>query len=141
MPKNWRTVSWLWLVASILKESCIMKFKYLLNFWFFSIYDSMRKQPTFGDATTGFPTKWCLRNKRRNSILMTRHYPVLGSASDWSCCMGNLIQPTRSTTQIWVVRVIGMEFLCLFLRRHFVGKPVVALPNAGYFLRLYLWMR
>ena len=28
----------------------------------------------------------------------------LGSASDWSCRMGNLIQPIRSTTQIWVVR-------------------------------------
>ena len=34
---------------------------------------------------------------------MTRHYPDLGSASDWSCRVGNLIQPIRSTTQIWVV--------------------------------------
>ena len=34
---------------------------------------------------------------------MTRHYPDLGSASHWSCHMGNLIQPIRSTTQIWVV--------------------------------------
>ena len=34
---------------------------------------------------------------------MMRHYPDLGSTSDWSCCMGNLIQPIRSTTQIWVV--------------------------------------
>ena len=37
---------------------------------------SPRKQPTFGDATTGFPAKWRLRNKRRNSILMTRHYQI-----------------------------------------------------------------
>ena len=36
-------------------------------------------------------------------MLMTRHYPDLSSASDWSCCMGNLIQPIRSTTQMWVV--------------------------------------
>ena len=35
--------------------------------------------------------------------MMTRHYPDLGSASDWSCRVGNLIQPIRSTTQIWVV--------------------------------------
>ena len=35
-----------------------------------------------GDVTTGFPAKWCLRNERRNSILMTRDYPDLGSASD-----------------------------------------------------------
>ena len=64
---------------------------------------SLRKQPTFGDAATGFPAKRRLRNKRRNFILMTRNYPDLGIASDWSCRVGNLIQPTRSTTQIWVV--------------------------------------
>ena len=29
---------------------------------------------------------------------MTSHYPDLGSASDWSCCEGNLFQPIRSTT-------------------------------------------
>ena len=37
---------------------------------------------------------------------MTRHYvlyPVLCSTSDWSCCVENLLQPIRSTTQIWVV--------------------------------------
>ena len=44
---------------------------------------SLRKQTTFRDATNGFPAKWRLRNKRRNSILMTRHYSDLGSASDW----------------------------------------------------------
>ena len=38
-----------------------------------------------------------------NSILMTRRYQDLGSASEWSCPMGNLIQPIRSTTQIWVM--------------------------------------
>ena len=27
----------------------------------------------------------------------------LGNGSDWSCCMGNLIRPIGSTTQIWVV--------------------------------------
>ena len=64
---------------------------------------SLRKQPTFGNATTGFPAKPCLRNERRNSTLMTRHYHDLGSASDWLYCMGNLIQPIRRNTQIWVV--------------------------------------
>ena len=39
----------------------------------------------------------------RNFILMTCHYPVLGNASDWSCCEGNLLQPIRSITQIWLV--------------------------------------
>ena len=44
---------------------------------------SLRKQPSFRDATTGFPAKWRLRNECRNSILITRHYPDLGIASDW----------------------------------------------------------
>ena len=51
-----------------------------------------------------FPTKWRLRNERRNSILMTYYYPDLGSASDWSYRVGNLLQPIRSSTWIWVVR-------------------------------------
>ena len=41
--------------------------------------------------------------KHRNSILMKRHYRDMDSFSDWSCRVGNLIQPLRSTTQIWVV--------------------------------------
>ena len=50
------------------------------------------------------PAKRRLRwNEPRNSILMTCHYPDLGSASDWSCSEGNLLQPIRSTIQIWVV--------------------------------------
>ena len=34
-----------------------------------------------------------------------------------------------------------MEFLHLFLRRHLVGKPVVASPNVSCFLRLrkFFW--
>ena len=45
--------------------------------------DSLRRKSAFRDVTTGFPAKWSLRNERRNSILMTSHYPDLGSASDW----------------------------------------------------------
>jgi len=35
---------------------------------------SLRKQPTFQDATTGFPSKCRSRKELRNSILMMRHY-------------------------------------------------------------------
>ena len=42
---------------------------------------SLRKQPTVRDDTPGVPgAKWHLRNVCRNSVLMTRHYPHLGSA-------------------------------------------------------------
>ena len=34
---------------------------------------------------------------------MTYHFPDLGKASDWSCCVGYLLQPIRGTTQIWFV--------------------------------------
>ena len=43
------------------------------------LYVSLRKRQTFGDATTGFRAKWHLRNERRNSKLMTCHYPDLGN--------------------------------------------------------------
>ena len=44
---------------------------------------SLKKEPTFRDTTTGLPAKWSLRNDCRNSILMTCHYPDLGSTPDW----------------------------------------------------------
>ena len=72
---------------------------------------NLRKQPTFWNTTTVFPGKQHLRKEHRNSILMTCHYPDLGSA--WSC---NIFASTklfeakfpRCTTnqklcQIWVV--------------------------------------
>ena len=52
---------------------------------------SLKKQPTFDDATSG------LRKERRNSILMKRHYPDLGSASDWLKQMSHSARPIGST--------------------------------------------
>ena len=64
---------------------------------------SLRKQPAFRDATTGFSTKWRLKNEHRNSVLMKGHYRDLRSASDWSCSDKNLLQPVMTSTGIWVV--------------------------------------
>ena len=75
---------------------------------------------------------WRSRCPRRRPM-MTRHYQDLGSDSDWSCRERNLLQPIRSTTQIWVVT--RHQFLCSFLRRHFAGKPVVASQNVGFFFQ------
>ena len=50
---------------------------------YFSDCSNLRKQPTFRDVATDFPAKWRLRNECRNSTLMTCHYPVLESTSDW----------------------------------------------------------
>ena len=81
---------------------------------------------------------WAGRNERRNSILMTCHYPDLGSVADRSWRVGNLLQPIISTSQIRVVThlFISMKFLYSFPRRHFARKPVVlGLRNAGCFLK------
>ena len=63
----------------------------------------LRKQVTFDDATIGFPAKLCLRSERRNSILMTHHYPDLTSACDWLNQISHATRPIKSTTQIRVV--------------------------------------
>ena len=74
---------------------------------------NLRKQPTFHDATAGSPAKWRLRNKRRNSILMMRHHPDLGSAFNWLKQVSHAAWPIRSTTQIWIVsrRQFGISAL------------------------------
>ena len=64
---------------------------------------SLRKQLTFGDASTGFPAKRRLRNECRNNILMACHKPDLGSVSDWLNQISHAARPIRSTTQIWEV--------------------------------------
>ena len=50
---------------------------------------------------------------------MTCYYLDLGSASDWSCPEGNLLQPIRSTNQIWVVKRHQYEISALFSQMSF----------------------
>ena len=69
---------------------------------------SLKKQLTFQDTTTGSPEKWHLRNEYRNSILMMCQYLAVG---------------------YW--RIISIEFLHSFLRRHFAEEPVVPSWNVG----------
>ena len=59
---------------------------------------SLRKQPTSRKVATWALEKRHLSNERRYSILMTCHYPDLGSASDWLKREGISFQPIRSTT-------------------------------------------
>ena len=88
----------------------------------FLIWTSLRKGPTFGDATTGFPAKWRQRNERRNSMLMTRHYPDLGSASDWLNQISHEERPIRNTTHIWVVTRHQNGISALVSQKSFGGK-------------------
>ena len=99
---------------------------------------NLRKQPTFGNTTTGFPAKWHLRNKRRNSILMMINYPDLVSASDWSWHVGNLIQPIRSTIHIWVATCHQYGISACFSDVIWLGKQwqhrQMSAVFSGYFL-------
>ena len=55
---------------------------------------SLRKQPTFFVATTGFRARWRLRI----SVPLTHHYPDLTSASDWVNQNFPAARPIRSTS-------------------------------------------
>ena len=87
---------------------------------------SLRKQ-TFRDAAGGFPAKQRLRNECRNSILMTRHYPDLGNAFDWSC------QPIRSTTQISVVMRHQYGISALISQRLFCRETSIGVARCRLF--------
>ena len=53
---------------------------------------------------------------------MTRHYLDLGSACDWSCHVGNLVQPIGSTNQIWVVTLHQYGISALVSQMSFSGE-------------------
>ena len=67
---------------------------------FVSKSSSLRKQSTFREVATWTLAKPRLSNEHRNNILMTCHYPDLGSASDWLKREGILSQPIRRTTKM-----------------------------------------
>ena len=93
----------------------------------------LRKQPKFRDATTDFPAKWRLRNERRNSILMTRPYPDLGSASDWLKQIFFAVWPIKSITQIWVVTRHQYGISALVSQTSFRGKPASVVAKCRLF--------
>ena len=70
---------------------------------------NLRKQPTFCNATTGFPTKWRLRNERRNFIAMTCHYPDPDSASDWLKQISHMARPIRISSRNWEILFTLMD--------------------------------
>ena len=91
---------------------------------------SLRKQPTFRDATPGFPLKWRLRNELTNSILMTRHYL---HPFGWQLASTNQQHYSHlrsDASSIW-------KFCSRFSDVISWGKKVVASRNFSCFLRLF----
>ena len=67
---------------------------------------------------------------------MTRHYPDLGSVSDWLKQISHAARPIRSTTHIWVVTRHQYGISALVSQTFFGGKTVggvakCALPIFG----------
>ena len=107
----WEILNWIWLLQFVLNvTNNLSKISSLMTHWGLILLSyptqkytirhtlvdellSLRKQPTFRDATSGFPAKRRLRNEHRNSILMTIGWSKFSLTA----------QPIRSTTQIWVV--------------------------------------
>ena len=102
--------------------------------------------------------------QRRNSILITRHYPDLGCASDWSCRVGNLIQPSSDASSVWnfsdfiwrgnqwlrcqMSAVVSGCFYTIFCRKNFVTKTlcwqvtfILTITRTFKFFNLPIWGR
>ena len=64
---------------------------------------------------------------------MTRQHPDLGSGSDWPCHVRNLIQPIRSTTQIWVVTRHRYGISALVSQTSFGGETSASVAKCRLF--------
>ena len=80
-----------------------------------------------------------LRNERSNSILMTYHFPDLGSGSDWYSRVGNLLQPMTSITQIWVVTRHQYGISLLVHQASFRGETNVGVVKCRLFSEAVVW--
>ena len=117
--KEWRhkTPSDYWIILHIIRKP-----NSIIDLSFSQNIPSLRKQTTFSDAITGFSAKWRLRNKSKNSILMTRHYPDLGSASDWLKEIPHAARSIRSTIHIWVVKLLQYGVYALISHTYLCGE-------------------
>ena len=101
---------------------------------YFPTTSSIRKQTTFCDTTTGFPAKEHLRKEHRNSILMMRHYLDLGTASDWSCHLWNLLlNQSEALPQTWVVMSHQYGISALISQTSFHGEAVTGVSECHLF--------
>ena len=94
----------------------------------------LRKQPKFGDTTTGSSANWLFRKwlQQFHTGDVLCHYPDLSSASD--CNFPSAHDQSEAPPRSGYWHLNSMKFLQSFLRRHFAGKPVLVVKNVGCFL-------
>ena len=93
----------------------------------------MRKQLTFRGAITGFPAKWRLTNNCKRSILMTCHYPDLGSVCDRPKQISLGVRPIGSTSQLSVVTRHQYGFSVLLPQTLLRGQTSGGVPKRRLF--------
>ena len=64
---------------------------------------------------------------------MTRHYPDLGSASDWFNQISHAARPIRRTTQIWAVTGYQYGISALVSQTPFGGETGGSVAKCGLF--------
>ena len=79
------------------------------------------------------PPVVCLKNERRNSTLITRHYPDLGIASNWSKQNFHAARQIRSASQIWVVTHHQYGISALVPKTSFGGETSGDVAKCGLF--------
>ena len=86
-----------------------------------------------------FPPKMTCVKQAQEFLTDDTSLRDLGSASDWSCCMENLLRPIRSTIQIWLVAHHQYGILVLVAQTSFHRETSCGVTkfNVGCFLRLY----
>ena len=80
-----------------------------------------------------FPCKIMSEKQHRNSILMTRHYSDLGSASNRLKQISYTARPIRSTTQVWVVMPHQYGISALASRTSFRGETRGGIAKCWWF--------
>jgi len=104
----WLSILWLVLFKEQFSEPMydpFFNFKDLVSYiclkGHFVFFSSRENSWHFMTPLISFPMEWRLRNKCRNSILMTRHYLDLGSTSDWFKQISHAAWLIKSATHIW----------------------------------------
>ena len=96
-------------------------------------FSSLRKQPTFRYATNWFSYKM-MSEERQLHKFQANDVPLPRSGKRlWLVVPGGKIALTNQKHYPGYWHVISVEFIQLFLGRHFAAKPVVALKMEAVF--------
>ena len=101
---------------------------------------SLGEQPTFCDVTTGFPSKWRLRNQFRNPIRWRVTTQIWVMLLISRATRKNLLQPIRSTSQTCVVTRHQYGISALVPQASFHEKTGGGVATFRLFHCFFVWL-